>query len=86
MSTDIHKKISDKYCPRFGQTAVEMGFITADRLKAALSIQVDEDISGKGHRLLGSILFDKDWMSSEQIEIVLNSVLKKMRSEDELNN
>ena len=84
MSTNMQKKISDKYCPRFGQTAVEMGFITADRLKAALSIQVDEDISGKGHRLLGSILFDKDWMSSEQIEIVLNSVLKKMRSEDEL--
>ena len=81
--TDIRKKISNKYCPRFGQTAVELGFITVDRLKEALNIQVDDDIAGKGHRLLGSILFENDWMSSDDIEIVLNLMLKQMRSEEE---
>ena len=84
MSTDIQKKVSNKYCPRFGQTAVDMGFISAERLKEALSIQIDEEISKKKHRLLGTILFEKDWMSSQQIETVLNLMLKQMRSEDEL--
>ena len=75
MSAETRKKISNKYCPRFGQTAVEMGYITADQLKEALSIQVDDDISGKERRLLGTILFEKDRMSSDQIEAVLNLVL-----------
>ncbi len=83
MSTGIRKKISNKYCPRFGQTAVEKGFITIDQLKDALSIQVDDDVSGEEHRFLGTILFEKDWMSSDQIEVVLNLVLKPMRSENE---
>lgn len=78
------KKISRKYCPRFGQTAVAMGFITAERLKEALNIQVDDDISGNEHRLIGAILFENDWMCGEQIEAVLNLMLKQMRTEQEL--
>jgi len=77
MSTETRKRISEKYCPRFGQIAVEKGYITADQLKSALSIQVDENIAGEKHRLLGTILFEKDWMSSDQIEVVLNLLLGK---------
>jgi len=77
----IHSRISKKYCPRFGQLSIEMGYITVDQLKDAMNIQVDDNISGKDHRLIGSILFDKNWMSSEQIEIVLNLLLKQMRTE-----
>jgi hypothetical protein len=77
MSIETRKRISEKYCPRFGQIAVEKGYITADQLKSALSIQVDENIAGVEHRLLGTILFEKDWMSSEQIEVVLNLLLGK---------
>lgn len=76
MLTGTRKRISEKYCPRYGQIAVEKGFITTDQLKDALSIQVDDNISGEEHRLLGTILFDKDWMSSDQIETVLNLLLK----------
>lgn len=83
MTTDILKIISDKYCARFGQTAVEMGFITEVQLKEALYCQVDENLSSKEHRLLGAILFDKEWMTSDQVEEVMNTLLKRMRLEEE---
>ena len=77
MSTETRKRISEKYCPRFGQIAIEKGYITTDQLKSALNIQVDENIAGEEHRLLGTILFEKDLMSSDQIEVVLNLLLGK---------
>ena len=81
--TDILKIISDKYCPRFGQTAVEMGFITEAQLKEALCSQIEENLSDQEHRLLGAILFEKDWLTSDQVEKVMNTLLKKMRMEAE---
>ena len=82
MSTDILKDISHRYCPRFGQVAVEMGFITEAQLKDALCCQIEEELSGKEHRLLGAVLFGKEWMTSDQIEQVLNTLMKRMRVED----
>lgn len=79
MSKDVLKDISQKYCPRFGLVAVEMGFISKEQLKEAMICQVEEDISGKTHRLLGTILFDKEWMTSEQIELVLNKLLQSSK-------
>ena len=81
--TDILKIISDKYCPRFGQTAVEMGFITEGQLKEALCRQIEENLSNQEHRLLGTILFDKEWLTSDQVEKVMNVLLKTMRQEAE---
>ncbi len=81
-STDVLKLISKKYCPRFGQTAVEMGFISEARLKEALCCQIEEELSGRGHRLLGTVLFDKEWMTSDQIEKVMTAMLKAIRSEE----
>lgn len=77
------KEISNKYCPTFGQTAIELGIITIERLNEALSIQAKDDNSGKEHRLIGAILFEMDWLSSDQIEVVLNLMLKQMRAESE---
>ena len=76
MTTDTLKIISEKYCPRFGQTAVEMGFITEVQLKEGIWLQVAEDLTGQKHRLLGSILFDKGWMTTDQVETVMNSILQ----------
>ena len=81
--TDILKIISDKYCPRFGQTAVEMGFINEAQLKEALCSQIEGDLIHKEHRLLGAILFDKEWLTSDQVEKVMNVLLKTMRQESE---
>ena len=82
MALDIIKKISSKYCVRFGQVAVEMNYVSEDRLKDAICLQVDDDIAGREHRLIGTIMFENDWMSSNQIETVLNITLKKIREEN----
>lgn len=82
MPANALKEVSDKYCPRFGQVAVEMKFITDAQLKEALCCQIEEELSGQGRRLLGAILFGKEWMTGEQIEQVMNVLLKRMRQED----
>lgn len=75
------KSISKKYCPRFGMVAIEMGFITEQQLIEALGRQVYEEFLGFGHRLVGTILFDQGWMSSEEIDRVATELLKRMREE-----
>jgi len=64
-----------EYCRRFGQVAVERGFITPEQLREALTEQVDDDLTNRQHRLLGDILFEKNWMTAKQIESVLNETL-----------
>lgn len=81
MPNEIRKQVSGKYCPRFGQTAVESGFISGAQLQEALACQVQHDLEGKEHRLLGQILFEKEWMSAAQIDQVLTQLLKQMRKE-----
>lgn len=76
-----HKEISDKYCPRFGQIAVEKGYITPDQLQVALCIQHEDSIAGRPHRYLGVILFDNDWMSGGQIDEVLTTLFRRLRAE-----
>ena len=83
MSAEILKKISGKYEHHFGQTALAMGFISEAQLEEALHCQAEEDHTGQRHRLLGAILFEKDWMSGDQIDLVLNSLLKGMRENTE---
>jgi hypothetical protein len=77
MGNDIEKELSEKYCPRFAKIATDKGFITADQAKEALAEQMDDDLSNKPHRLIGRILLEKKWLTSLQIEIVLNELLKK---------
>ena len=64
------------YCRRFGQVAVERGYITPEQLKEALSEQVDDDLAKKRHRLLGEILFEKYWMTTNQVVAVLDEALR----------
>jgi hypothetical protein len=67
--------------PRFGQIAVEKGFITSDQLKAALSEQVDDDLSLRPHRVIGSIFFDRGWMTYQEIELVLKEMFKEAKKD-----
>lgn len=82
MTDDVRKKISQKYCPRFGQIAVELGFITEAQVVEALASQVRQELDGRGHRLLGEILFEKKWMSASQIDDVMTALFKRMREEE----
>ena len=56
---------------RFGITAVKEGFITADQLIEAISTQILEELEESGHRLIGEILFEKQYLTAAQIKEVL---------------
>jgi hypothetical protein len=74
MSQD--RKQSKPLCSRFGTIAVELGFINVEQLKQALDEQVDDDLNGRPHRVLGAICFAQGWMKPEQIDVVLNHMFK----------
>ncbi len=61
-----------EYAKRFGQIAVEQGFVTPPQMKAALMEQVEDDLAGRPHRNLGTIFFEKQWMTWKQIDAVLD--------------
>ena len=82
MPTNLLKNIAKKYCERFGQIAVEMSFISAEQLKEAVNCQIEEDISGRPHRLVGAILFQQELMTSDQIEHVMTILMQRMRNEN----
>lgn len=63
--------VAGDFCRRFGAIAVHKGFVTGDQVKIALTEQVDDNLQGREHRLLGSILFDRGWITEQQIEQIL---------------
>jgi hypothetical protein len=67
----------ERYERRFGVIALEKGFITAADLIKALSIQADENIKKKRHRLIGEILLGMDLMSAKQIEAVVSIIIRE---------
>jgi len=76
------KKLSSKYCARFGRIAVEMRFISEAQLSDAVRIQIAEAVSDDELRLLATVLFDLSWMTSEQTEQVLNALAKRSQQDD----
>mgnify|MGYP001557283986 CR=1 FL=1 len=56
---------------RFGTVAVENMLITKEQLQEALKIQVDDDIDGREHRLVGSILEDLGYMAKADVNKIL---------------
>ncbi len=51
---------------RFGLIAIEKGFITKDQLHKALIIQVEDNVQGKPHKIIGDILIDLGYITPEQ--------------------
>jgi hypothetical protein len=68
-----HEKISI-YERRFGNIAIEKGFLTSSELIHALEIQVQEELEQGRHRLIGQILLERNIMSLEQIKHVLSEL------------
>jgi len=77
MQNSVDKELSNKYCPRFAQLAVELNFVTPEQVKEALAEQLDDDLANRQHRLIGRILLEKGWMKPEQVELVLNELFHK---------
>lgn len=59
---------------RFGNFAVKKGFITEEQLAEAMVIQIEEDLSGLEHRLVGQILMSQGYLSELQIFQVLSAM------------
>lgn len=74
MDNNIDKKLPQHYYPRFAATTVYKGFVSAEQVKDALSEQLEDNILNKPHRQIGQILLARNWITSEQIDIVLNDM------------
>ncbi len=75
MKTKFEKEMS-KLNRRFGTIAVQKGFVSADQIKEAFLEQLDDDLKGRDHRLIGTILFEKDLMTWDQVDVVLKELIK----------
>jgi hypothetical protein len=67
-------EIRDK---RFGVLAVEKGFVTKDQLFEAFKIQIEEDLEGEKHSLIGLILIRLGYLTPAQAEEILAVMRKK---------
>ncbi len=57
---------------RFGVVAVKGGFITPEQLCEALTTQVLEELKGNKRCLIGEILHEKGYITTDQIDEVLD--------------
>jgi len=64
-------------CQRFAGIAVRKGFITSKQAKIALTEQLEDNLNNKDHRLVGTILLEKGWITVQQIDVILNELFPK---------
>jgi len=70
---NIPKKIKT-YEKRFGNIAVDKGFITPNELIRALETQIQEEIDTGERQLIGQILLEQNAITSDQIKEVLDEL------------
>ena len=58
---------------RFGEIAIDMGFISEEQLEEATKLQMEQDADGLEHRLIGSILYSLGYMTIQQVNEVIES-------------
>ena len=61
---------------RFGTIAVKKGFVTKAQVLEAMKMQMERDLDGLEHRMIGSILYSLGYMTLEQIDEVAEAVKK----------
>lgn len=61
----------EKLNKRFGTIAVELGIIGNRQLLVAMNIQIEDDLAGKKHRLIGEILMEGGIITKDQVKAVL---------------
>lgn len=85
----ITKEIAESKTARttqfFGEIAVSKGFLTQEQVEEALAVQRNLDtISGeKPHKRIGDILFEKGWITVEQIYNVQVAVFNQHRDDSD---
>jgi hypothetical protein len=68
--------VTGDHCQRFGAIAVHKGFVSLEEVKAAIGEQIEDDINGREHRLLGTILFENGFITEYQVDVVLVELRK----------
>jgi hypothetical protein len=63
---------------RFGQVAVEKGFLDETHILEALEIQARDKNEGKEHRLVGAILVDEGYLTEDQVAEILETMNNRM--------
>jgi hypothetical protein len=61
---------------RFGFVAVKEGFVTPEQVAKALDAQIEENMKEKKHRRIGEILVEMGFMSTSQVNHVLETMTK----------
>ncbi len=71
-----------RYARKFGQIAVNRGFINKDQVMEALTEQLSLHSFRRlrPHKLIGEILFENGWITLKQIEIVLEEISRDQNS------
>lgn len=59
---------------RFGTIAVKKGVVTKEQVLEAMKIQMERDLDGLEHRLIGSILYSMGYVTLPQIDEVVEAV------------
>jgi len=71
---------------RFGSIALLRGDVTLLQFQQALAEQVEDNVSARPHRLLGTMLREKGWITEEQEKSILGEMLVEGRSKNRNNN
>ncbi len=56
---------------RFGSIAYQRRYLTKKQIQEGLAEQVEDNLSGRPHRLLGRIFREKGWLTEEQENSIL---------------
>ncbi|MGA6994300.1 MAG: hypothetical protein WBX50_10430 [Candidatus Deferrimicrobiaceae bacterium] len=64
------------YSRRFGTIAFLRGYVTLEQFQQAFMEQFEDNISGREHRLLGTIFREKNWITEEQEKAILAEMEK----------
>ena len=59
---------------RFGSIAYVRGYVSKEHIQQAIAEQVEDNLSKRPHRLLGTILRDKGWLTKEQEKSILDEM------------
>jgi hypothetical protein len=71
---------------RFGEAALQAGFIESVALEKALAVQKERDQHGESHKLLGIILLEMGAISSEHLIEILKVMNGSARLPQQGNN
>ena len=61
---------------RFGTIAVKRGFVTKEQVLEAMQIQMERNLDGLEHRLIGSVMYSMGYITLQQIDEVAEAVKK----------